>query len=74
MNKTWENLCDVRLGKELLGRTPKSQSVREKVDKLNLIKIKIPFKWQHLRKWKDKLLRENAYKSWDTTSNPLEWL
>jgi hypothetical protein len=34
------NLCDLELGNYFLETTPKAQGINEKIDKLNLIKIK----------------------------------
>ena len=35
-----KNLCDLGLGKDFLGITPKAQAAMEKIDKLDTIKIK----------------------------------
>ena len=35
-----KNLQDLKLGKEFLNLTPKAQSIKEKIDKLDFIKIK----------------------------------
>jgi len=35
-----ENLCDLRLNKEFSEMIPKAQSIKEKIDKLDLIEIK----------------------------------
>ena len=34
-----ENLCDLQLGKYFLDKTPKVQSIKDKFDKLEFIKI-----------------------------------
>lgn len=43
------NLCDLGFGKEFLDMIPKAQSIREKMDKMDFIKIKISlcFKSHH---------------------------
>ena len=35
-----ENLCELGLGRDFLDRIPKVQSIKEKIDKLDFIKIK----------------------------------
>lgn len=51
--KKWKNLQDLGIGMEFLDLTPKAQSIKGKIDKLDPIKVKtfsVKFHWESLER------------------------
>lgn len=62
-DKVGGNIDDLRLSKDILDNTSKAWSIKQMIDKLDIIKIKICHSVRDTTKWEDKhRLGENIYK------------